>query len=368
MPDAVFPTSLSKLPSVDKLEPYLRQIDENRRHSNFGPLHQQFVAAVESRIGQGKVALTANGSLGLMLALKAVCGETGGLCAMPSWTYAATPAAACAAGLTPLFLDVDEHSWALDPDQVKERLADAPGAVSAILVVAPFGQSADVGAWDAFHEATGIPVVIDAANGFDSLSVGRSPTMVSLHATKAFGIGEGGFVASLDTDLIKRIRNLTNHGFTDSNTAELRGINAKVSEYGAAVGLAALDEWSATRAAYVSLRREYVLALDGRQPVTLAPDGNGDHATSTFNIRMSVQAEPIIHALNQRGIQARKWWANGCHRQPAYARCPRLGLPVTEALAEHVFGLPFFLGMEQPEIQYIADTLGALLEEQELVR
>ncbi len=368
MPDVDFPTSLSKLPSADKLEPYLRQIDENRRHSNFGPLHQKFVGAVESHIGQGKVALTANGSLGLMLALKAVCGETGGLCAMPAWTYAATPAAASAAGLTPWFLDVDEHSWALDPDQVKERLSDAPGAVCAILVVAPFGLSADVGAWDAFHEATGIPVVIDAANGFDSLSVGWSPTMVSLHATKAFGIGEGGFVASLDSDLIEKVRNLTNHGLTGPNTAELRGINAKVSEYGAAVGLAALDEWSATRAAYLSLRREYALALDGLQPVTLGLDGNADHATSTFNIRMSVQAEPIIHVLNQRGIQARKWWANGCHRQPAYAKCPRLDLPVTEALAEHVLGLPFFLGIERHDIRHIADALGALLDEQELVR
>ena len=368
MPEFDLPISLSMLPSVDKLAPYLRQIDKNRRHTNFGPLHQQFVAAVESHIGEGKVVLTANGSLGLMLALKAVCDETGGLCAMPSWTYAATPAAACAAGLTPWFLDVDEHSWALDPDQVKARLVDAPNAVSAVVVVAPFGQPADVGAWDAFHELTGIPVVIDAANGFDSLNVGRSPTMVSLHATKAFGIGEGGFVASLDSDLIKRIRNLSNHGFTGFNMAELRGINAKVSEYGAAAGLAALDEWSATRAAYLSLRHEYVLALDGRPNLTSAPDGYVDGVTSTFNIRISDQAEPIIDALNQRGIQARKWWADGCHRQPAFTECPRLDLPVTEDLAEHVLGLPFFLGMESRHIQYIADTLSALLDGRELER
>lgn len=368
MPDFDLPISLSKLPSVDKLEPYLRQIDENRRHSNFGPLHQQFVAGIESHIGQGTVALAANGSLGLVLALKAVCVEAGGLCAMPAWTYAATPAAACAAGLTPWFLDIDEHSWALDPDQILERLADAPGRISAVVVVAPFGQPADVGAWDAMHEATGLPVVIDAANGFDSLKIGRSPTMVSLHATKAFGIGEGGFVASLDKDLIGRIRNLTNHGFTDPNTAALRGINAKVSEYGAAVGLAALEEWSETRAAYMSLRHEYVLALGGLPNVTLAPDGEGDGVTSTFNIRLSVQAEPVIVAMNQRGIQARKWWAGGCHRQPAYAKCPRMDLPVTEMLADHVLGLPFFLGMEHGDIRHIADTLGALLDGRELVR
>ena len=84
------PITRSRLPTADRLAAYLKEIDQNRRHANFGPLHQRFVAALESHVCDGRVALAASGSLGLMLALKASGVEGGGLCAMPSWTYVAT--------------------------------------------------------------------------------------------------------------------------------------------------------------------------------------------------------------------------------------------------------------------------------------
>lgn len=355
------PITRSTLPPADRLAPYLREIDQNRRHANFGPLHQRFVAALESHLGAGRVALAATGSLGLLLALKANGVMAGGLCAMPSWTFAATPAAAAAAGLVPWFLDVDAGSWALDPEQVRQWLSDAPGPVAAVAVVAPFGQPADVVAWDAFSEATGLPVVIDAANGFDALRVGRSLTMVSLHATKAFGVGEGGFVASLDEQMIRRVRDLGNHGFTEPGVAGLRGINAKLSEYAAAIGLAALDDWPATHAAYLALRHQYEAALSSLQGMTLGPETDGDCVTSTFNIRLPVDAAAVVAALNQRGIEARRWWGDGCHGQPAYADCPRLDVPVTQQLARHVLSLPFFLGMEPSDIKHVAGALDEIL-------
>ncbi len=357
------PTTRSWLPTADSLLPYLREIDQNRQHANFGPLHQRFIAALESHIGTGSVALTANGSLGLLLALKASGVEGGGLCAMPSWTFAATPAAVAAAGLVPWFVDVDEGSWTLVPDQVLERLSDSPKPVVAVVVVAPFGQPADVTAWDAFSETTGLPIVIDAANGFDALSVGRSPTMVSLHATKAFGVGEGGLVISSDEDMIQRIHSLANHGITGSGEVGLRGINAKLSEYAAAIGLAALDEWPKTRAAYLALRQDFGHALSRIQNIELTPDGAGDHVTSTLNIRLAVDAAPVVEALNERGIGARRWWVDGCHLQPAYADCPRIELPVTERLARQVVGLPFFLGMDAGDIDDVVNALEVILAE-----
>ena len=355
------PITRSKLPTVDRLAPYLAEIDRNRQHTNFGPLHERFVGALEHHLGAGRAALTANGSLGLLLALKSHGMERGGLCAMPSWTYTATPAAVTAAGLVPWFLDVDERTWALDPNQLQEKFSSAPGRIAAVLVVAPFGQPANVTAWDAFAKETGLPVVIDAANGFDALRVGHSLTMVSLHATKAFGVGEGGLVVSLDENKIQRVRNLGNHGFTAPGVAGLRGINAKLSEYAAAIGLAALEDWPETRTAYLALGGEYGRAFSSIRDVVLAPDGAGDWATSTFNIRLPVEAKPVIDSLNEHGIGARSWWGEGCHCQPAYADCPRLDLPVTERLARHVVALPFYLGIEPSEIQRVVDIISATL-------
>jgi len=353
------PLFRSKLPTLEKLEPYLKEIDGNRHHSNFGPLHQRFTQQLELHVGSGdgSIALTANGSLGLLHALGALGVQAGGLCAMPSWTYPATAAAACSAGLTPWFADVDPGTWALNPDTLRAALSDAPGPVSAVIAVAPFGSTLDVAAWDDFTDATGVPVVIDAANGFDALTVGRSPTMVSLHATKAFGVGEGGFVVSSDGDLIQRVSGLTNHGFTESGTAALRGVNAKLSEYAAAVGLAAFEDWPATREAYGALQRKYLDANAEIPGIDPAPDHAVDRVTSTFNVVLPGDAELAIAALGERKIEARKWWGEGCHRQPAYAEFPRTDLPVTEFLAARVVGLPFYLDMTEADVERVAGAL-----------
>jgi dTDP-4-amino-4,6-dideoxygalactose transaminase len=223
--------------------------------------------------------------------------------------------------------------------------------------VAPFGNPADVAAWDNLRRASGVPVVIDAANGFDSLAAGHVPTMVSLHATKAFGVGEGGFVTCTDRDLIRRVRGLSNHGFTAPGEAGLRGVNAKLSEYAAAVGLAAFDAWAGTRAAYASLKRAYVAALAEVPGLSPAPGDDADWVTSTFNVVLPGDASPVIAALNDRGIGARRWWDVPCHRQPAYVDCPRQELTVTEKLAGRVMGLPFFLGMEPADVTQVAEAL-----------
>jgi dTDP-4-amino-4,6-dideoxygalactose transaminase len=99
------------------------------------------------------------------------------------------------AGLTPYFVDVDPSTWALEPLAIEEEIARPPAAVGAVMVVAPFGRPIDYAAWDEVKDRTGLPVVIHAAAAFDSLQVGEAPAVVSLHATKVLGAGEGGFVA-----------------------------------------------------------------------------------------------------------------------------------------------------------------------------
>ena len=94
---------------------------------------------------------------------------------MPSFTFAATPHAAVSAGLEPYFLDVDPGTWALDPRKLLSLLPELDAPIAAVVPVAPFGAAVDVEAWDEFQDATGIPVVIDAAAGFDNARCGASP-------------------------------------------------------------------------------------------------------------------------------------------------------------------------------------------------
>src|SRR5262249_19336682 len=135
--------------------------------------------------------------------------------------------------------------------------------VGAVMPVAPFGRPIDGARWDAFRADTGVPVVIDAAAGFDSLIPGPTPAVVSLHATKVLGTGEGGFVVSTDAALVRRVRIASNFGIDPNRQSVIAATNAKMSEYHAAVGHAALDEWSGTRSEWTAVAGAYRNAVGG---------------------------------------------------------------------------------------------------------
>ncbi|MEE9139418.1 MAG: DegT/DnrJ/EryC1/StrS family aminotransferase [Alphaproteobacteria bacterium] len=358
------PLMRPRLPDAEALLPYLREIDRARWYTNFGQLLDRFERRLAEtfRVEVGQITCVANGTLGLTLALKALEPAPGALCAMPSWTFAATPGAACAAGLVPWFLDVDEGTWALEPRALKARLREAPGPVAAVVPVSPFGAPVDVAAWQALSEETGLPVAIDAAAAFDSLSIGRSPAVVSLHATKVFGIGEGAMVASTDEGMTARVRRLSNYGFGKGAQVAAPGINAKMSEYAAAVGLAALDAWPAMRRTYVELTQAYGAAFDAAEGISMAPSFGAGRVSSTCNVDLGAPvADEVITRLSARGIETRRWWGRGCHRYPAFADFPRTALPVTERLADSIIGLPFFPGLTEPEVMQVRDAVCAAL-------
>jgi dTDP-4-amino-4,6-dideoxygalactose transaminase len=209
------PIMRPKLPSAERLAPYLRAIDSSRIYSNFGPLAVSFEDRLAARFGlsDGTITTIANATLGLTLALTAQGAPLGTLCAIPAWTFIASAHAAVMAGLVPYFVDIDADTWAVDPESIADVITDAPAAVGAVMPVAPFGRPIDVVAWDRFRSRTGLPVVIDAAAGFDAITPSAVPAVVSLHATKVLGVGEGGFVMSTDTSLVRDIRFRSNFGF-----------------------------------------------------------------------------------------------------------------------------------------------------------
>jgi dTDP-4-amino-4,6-dideoxygalactose transaminase len=358
----MIPVLRAKLPPAERLAPYLQAIDRARVYSNFGP----HAYALEERLASHfhlesrTVTTVANATLGLALALAAQGVAPGALCVMPGWTFVASANAAVLAGLTPYFVDVDASTWALDPGVIAQEIAAAPAPVGAVLVVAPFGLPIDYAAWDAFKSRAGLPVVIDAAAAFDSLQIGETPAVVSLHATKVLGAGEGGFVACRDTRLIRSIRQRSNFGFDGSRSAAVPAINAKLSEYHAAVGLASLDMWSEIRAAWMSVAANYRQALAGSNCCRLQP-GFGEawiSSTCVVSVDEGVHAR-TLQALAAAGVDTRLWWGNGAHSHPATSAFPRTGLPVTENLAKSTLGLPFYHDIAQNEIQHIVATLSA---------
>jgi dTDP-4-amino-4,6-dideoxygalactose transaminase len=356
---STIPIMRPKLPSAERLVPYLRTIDSSRVYSNFGPLAVSFEDRLAARFGLsgGTITTIANATLGLTLALTAQGAPLGTLCAIPAWTFIASAHAAVMAGLVPYFVDIDADTWAVDPESIADVIADAPAAVGAVMPVVPFGRPIDVVAWDRFRSRTGLPVVIDAAAGFDAITPSAVPAVVSLHATKVLGVGEGGFVMSTDTSLVRDIRARSNFGFFGSREAAMPAANAKLSEYHAAVGLAALDEWADVRCEWMVLAQTYRRALPESNRLRFQDGFGQSWVTSTCVVNVGPEVAPTESKLAEARIETRRWWGEGAHAHPATAAFPRTLLPTTEALAHSTIALPLFRDLGSAEIRRVADAV-----------
>lgn len=342
------------LPTRRALSPYLRRIDDNRWYSNTGPLTQELATRLGHHHGAQALPL-ANATIGLTAALLAHDLPAKGLCLMPSWSFAATAQAARMAGLSPRFCDVEPEHGLLTPHLAEQAMAATDDVIAAVMPVCPFGYPVDWAGWQDFHRRHRIAVIIDAAAAFDTVQALEIPAVVSLHATKVLGAGEGGYALCQDTDLLRRMMRIINFGMDENRYSVTFGGNGKLSEYHAAVALAGLDQWP--------VRRRRLTALLGRLRRAVGeyahwPQGLGhDYVTSTACVRVD-DALATEQGLRGQGIESRRWWSGPLHRHPAFA--DGQDLPVTERLAATTLGLPCWIGMSAEAITALSQSLARI--------
>ena len=356
------PLLVPDLPGVDELVPYLRRIDEARRYTNRGPLVTAFERACGTMIGGGREVhciTAASGTLALEIALRALALPPGSRLLVPSFTFPATAIAVARAGHRPVLCDVDDARWVLTAVRAVS-LASAHACIGAVPVAA-FGAPLDVDAWDRAAQATGLAVVADGAGAFGSMPAARNVTIAySLHATKPLGIGEGGLIATPHAAVADRARILSNYGFVAARIEE-PGTNAKLSEYGAAVGLAQLDRAAALIARRRSVWDDYRAALCDLDEVQ-RQQGFDDVVPCNLIVRIARDAGRVHDALSRAGIETRRWYFPPLHHHPAFADLPRAGpLDVTERLARHALGLPFHSRLSRPDVERVVQSLATAL-------
>ncbi len=349
---------------------YLDEIDATHIYSNFGPLNTRFEQRLLDEFFSSQEALTtvANATLGLMLAISLCRGPGKRYAILPSFTFAATPLAAMWCGLQPYFVDIDPETWCLDENQVEKTLKDLGDEVAVIMPYATFGTGIDLSRYAAWHNA-GVPVVVDAASSLGTVINGRhfgsgfpGAVVFSLHATKSFPIGEGGVVYSGDSDLIVRLRQAANFGFTPDRVSHRLGLNAKLSELHAAVGLATLDAFSEKKALrqhvdqwYRELFEEYSLIQSG---------WSFQRTTGTL-VRQFVPAlcppsqtnQAILNILDMNNIEARTYFRPACHEQPTFSGFPHSSLSVTESVARRIVSLPLWEDMKREDVNLVTAAL-----------
>lgn len=358
------------LPTTDAIAPYLRQIDRSRMYSNQGPL----VTTLQRRLAEhfeladGSVVATSSGTAALVAAILAHAGPASperpyAIC--PAYTFIATANAVSQCGYEPYLADISEDTWTLDP----EILAEHPmlSQVGVVVPVCAYGKPIDIERWAKFQRTTGINVVIDAAAGIEALADGamrchaRVPLVLSFHATKAFGCGEGGCIVWPDPALAGRATQATNFGFLGSRNSQGAGLNGKMSEYHAAVALAELDGWVIKRGDFDRSARAYRAAFlrEGLEPGDIVAHPEIASNYVLYRCPDDCDAEDLRLALDKAAIEARFWYGGGMHRHDHLRAAPRDDLPVTERLSASLLGLPMGSRMAAADIARVASAVAA---------
>jgi dTDP-4-amino-4,6-dideoxygalactose transaminase len=369
-PSGRIPMLRPLLPTFEQLEPWLRQIDRNRFYTNAGPLETELrdKLARHFEVPSPKhVSMVSNATLGLIILLKLIAEDRGlerGKCLMPSWSFSATGQAAIWAGMEPHFVDIRRETGMLDPTACQAEV-DRLGAeaISAVVVVSYLGSPVPPREWEAFRARTGIPVIIDGAAGFDGIRCSGLPTVISLHATKSFSTGEGGCILAEDQGMIAQLDRMKAFGFDAERDVVVEGMNAKLSEYNAAVGLAFLEAWPGYREQVRTRICHYNDRLQALDNQVRPMRGMGESWVASM-YAVDLPTGSSAHArekLSEAQVDARVWWEFGMHAKTLFKAFDHGPLPATEEIATSSLGLPFYPDISVDEIDYVADALGAAL-------
>jgi dTDP-4-amino-4,6-dideoxygalactose transaminase len=353
-------------PALDRVAARLAPSYDRGMLTN-GPLVRQFEAEVAARLGVPHVVAVASCTAGLMLVYQALS-RPGTAAVMPSFTFSATAHAARWAGAVPRFADCDVSTCQLDVTDAKGRLDGA----SLLVGTHVFGAPCTPEEVEELGRSAGVPVVFDAAHGFGATRGGRplgtfgDAEVFSLSPTKPMTSGEGGIVATRDAALAERVRLGVDYGNPGDYDTRFAGLNARMSELHAAVGLESLVDLDEHLAVRRALADRYRVALAGIPGVTPQAVDPGDASTyKDFTVIVDESAfgldrDTVARALKAEGVDTRPYFHPAVHRQEAYADLAPADLPRTDWLADRVISLPLWRAMPPTAVSTIADVLGNL--------
>jgi dTDP-4-amino-4,6-dideoxygalactose transaminase len=367
---ATIPAMRPRLPTAERLLPYLRRIDLSRTYTNWGPLERELASRLceHFQLGPGAVVTASSGTSALIGAILASAGQATTerpVAIVPALTFTATALAAEQCGYRVHIADVDPDTWQLDPQHLRHR-CDLR-RVGVVVPVAPFGRPVPQAPWLAFREREGRPVVIDAAASFELVSampsslLGDIPVAISFHATKSFSTGEGGCAASSDSALIEQIGRVLNFGFADTRETTITGTNGKLSEYHAAIGLASLDGWADMQRSVklvIEAYREQLGVHGLATRLCTMPEIGSNYAL--FRCASDAEATRVQDGLRNQKIGYRCWYGSGLHRQAYFqGRSRDRSLAVSESLARRLIGLPMAPDLSTTAIKSVVAALTA---------
>jgi len=356
------------LPSLQSLEKYLQEIWKTKKVTNAGEKHNLLELKLKEHLGVPNVSLFNNGTMALLTALKALDLPLGSEVITTPFTFAATPHCISWNGLHPVFCDIEPDTMCIDPDKIEKLITEK---TSAILGVHVYGFPCQVEKIQKIADKYNLKVIYDGAHVFSTringIDIGNfgDITMFSFHATKLFTTLEGGCLTYQDEALVHKIYNLRNFGIRGEEIVEEVGINGKMNEVQAAIGLLNLDLYKEEQNKRKFLKEYYDSKLSSIEGIRILQ--MPENTTNSYQYYPIVIEEnypltrnELYNKLREHNIYARKYFYPICSDFEPYKELPSSSpenLPVANEYKNRVLCLPFYGDLED---EYREITCGVI--------
>ncbi len=362
--EKVFVTRPS-LPPLEEFIPYLEDIWKSKVLTNNGFYHQQLEIELAEYLGVPYISLFSNGTLALLNALQTLR-ITGEVITTP-FSFVATTHALHWNGIKPVFVDIDPVYCNLDPAKIEAAISPQ---TTAILPVHVYGNPCDVYEIEKIADNYGLKVIYDASHAFNVKINGESVlnfgdlSVLSFHATKVFTTFEGGAIICHDEKTKKRIDFLKNFGFADEVTVVGPGINAKMNEFQAALGLLQLkyiDEYISKRKEIAQTYRKELSSIGGIRMLREIESVKHNYAYFPIFIdeeKYGTSRDDLYNKFKENNIYARRYFYPLISQFPTYRGLESASpenLPIAEKITKEVLCLPIYPSLDFEDVSGIVN-------------
>jgi dTDP-4-amino-4,6-dideoxygalactose transaminase len=362
------------LPPLKEFNKYLEEIWRSKWLTNMGKYHQEFEEALAEHLDIKYISLFSNGTLALITALQTLR-ITGEVITTP-YSFVASTHALHWNKITPVFCDIEADFANINPDRIESAITPQ---TTAILPVHVYGNPCQVDKIQRIADTYGLRVIYDACHAFGVKIKGNSIlnfgdlSILSFHATKVFNTFEGGAIVCHDEKIKKRIDFLKNFGFADEVTVVGPGINAKMNEFQAALGLLQLkyiDRAIKKRRLISSTYRKHLKNIKG---IRLIPEVSGtSYNYAYFPIFINpneygIYRDELYQRLRDKDIYARRYFYPLISQFPTYKgldSASAANLTVAEKITSEVICLPIYPDLKIDSVKKICKMIKAFGSEQ----
>ena len=361
----ILPVTKTTLPILKHYAVYLEKIWRNGWVTNNGELVKELTRKLRARLAVPHMVMVANGTLALQLAIKAL--KLKGEIITTPFSYVATTTAILWEGCQPVFVDIEARTFCIDADKIEAAITKRTAGILATHV---YGYPCAVKKIERIARKHKLKVIYDAAHAFGVqwdhkplLSYG-DVSALSFHATKQFHTAEGGAVVCRDAKIAERIALIKKFGHIGEDHYFEAGINAKMSELHAAMGLCVLPKLSEIITTHRRLSGLYDRLLDGSGLVRPQAPENTAYNYAYYPVVFPSHSAMMRtrQALIKKGIMPRRYFFPSLNTLPYLKPGQKRACPVSEDISSRILCLPLYLGLKKKEVELACRVIRLALQ------